>query len=78
MSIYLFLIAPPSAPTHLTEVERTTDSITLTWGPPQDTGGRNDISYVLCYKEENDVMTMVCAFRNETRGTITGKLPLLA
>ena len=54
-------------------IERTANSITLSWGPPEDTGGRNDITYRLCYQEEDDDMTLVCIPRNETRGTATGK-----
>ncbi|GFO42403.1 ephrin type-a receptor 4 [Plakobranchus ocellatus] len=42
---------PPSEPTRLKILNQTPTSVTLTWDPPSDLGGRSDLSYrVVCDK----------------------------
>ena len=68
--VILFLSTePPSMPRNVQVIDQTSNSVTLSWEEPEDLGGRDDLSYVLC--AELDGM-MDCTTVMETTGTITG------
>jgi hypothetical protein len=54
-------------------VGETTTSVTLTWEPPENLGGRDDVSYLLCYAVAGIEGVEMCASVQDTTGTITGK-----
>jgi hypothetical protein len=51
---------------------RTSISIMLTWEPPEDMGGRDDLSYQLCREVAGMEREEKCTIVVETTGTITG------
>ena len=56
-------------PRNVQVIDQTSNSVTLSWEEPEDLGGRDDLSYVLCAELDGimDCITIV-----ETTGTITG------
>ena len=69
------LPACPSAPRDLAVADRTNTTITVTWQPPEDNGGRDDVFYILEYRqlEEVDFTENETVFN--TMYTITGLRP---
>jgi hypothetical protein len=47
-----FHAEPPSMPRNVEVVNRTATAITLSWDAPLDLGGRDDVSYRVCYQED--------------------------
>jgi hypothetical protein len=43
---------PPSMPGNVEVVNQTATAITLSWDAPLHLGGRDDVSYRLCYQED--------------------------
>ena len=58
-------------PINVQVVDQTATSITLSWEAPLDLGGRDDISYQMCY--ELPGMVDCVDVMNTTAGILTGK-----
>ena len=69
MLILFLYIAPPTAPRSLNAPVVSGISITLTWLPPDSTGGRSDLRYDVSYTDRTTMMTI-------THGTIVNNITL--
>ena len=58
-------------PRNVEVVDQTLTSITLSWEAPQDLGGRDDVSYQLCYELAGVVN---CVDVLNTTRILTGKI----
>ena len=65
---------PPSAPRNLRLTEQTT-SITVTWSPSTETGGRSDLYYQVEYSDPDVLGTFIARYTQSTSYTITGLEP---
>ena len=69
----LYSIAPPTSPGDIDTISSST-SITITWTPPTNNGGRTDLYYTVAYSNDSFTITPVNV-ENTTQYTITGLTP---
>lgn len=62
---------PPSRPQNLRIVTKTPTSVTLTWEPPYDLGGRSDLTYRVACDSCSSEVIYVPAWRNFNSTTVT-------
>ena len=72
--IFLCPTEPPSAPHNLRLTVQTT-SITVSWSPSTETGGRSDLYYQVEYSDPDVLGTFVARYTESTSYTITGLEP---
>ena len=73
-SSILYSIAPPTAPGDIDTISVDSTSITITWTPPTNNGGRTDLYYTVAYSNGSFTSTPVNV-ENTTQYTITGLTP---
>ena len=71
--ITLYSIAPPTAPGNI-DANISSTSITITWTPPTDNGGRTDLYYTVAYSNGSFTSTPVNVEKT-SQYTITGLTP---
>ena len=72
----LFLsLAPPTAPKDINTIAVGSTSISISWSPPTDSGGRTDLHYTVIYSNGSFV-SPVLSVGTGTQYTLTGLTPL--
>ena len=68
-------LAPPTAPKDINTIAVGSTSISISWSPPTDSGGRTDLYYTVTYSNGSFV-SPVLSVGTGTQYTLTGLTPL--
>ena len=79
LSLYTYIesppLAPPTAPANVRDNSIGSTSISISWSPPTDSGGRTDLYYTVTYSNGSFV-SPVLSVGTGTELTLTGLTPL--